>query len=275
MKRAAGEATQVLWQSCGTPEPCDVFGVPVPRLRAPPGDRCARCGSAPAPFDARELISTNFVPTKNANRIGAFGGRHFCGACIFAARTLRLRCIAWSASSAGLCFWPTRGEAQFPNALENLLSPPAPPFVVGIPLYGIAHGGEAHWRRTWWPGESVEKPLIKLQSKHVALYARTACSRERYPVQVDDAREFVLDREIWLRARDDAAVLMATLINEGLPGWRTKGALRDLVIPQRVSLTTAQIWPHLTAPLRQHTRTVWWPLFCDLMPTLESPDAKT
>lgn len=271
------EATRLLWQACGDPAPCDVLGTPIPCTRTP-GAHCARCGSAPASYDVRELISANFLPTKNANRISAFGGRHFCGACVFAARTLRLRCMSWFASAAGLAFWRTRPAALGslrPDALEILLSPPAPPFVVGIPAYGIAHGGEAHSHRTWWPGESTTEPLIKLQSKHVAIYARTACSRDRYPVQVDDAREFVLERDTWLRARDDAAALMAPLISDGVPPWRAKRALFDLAIPQRVSLATARAWPQLTSPLRCHGLTVWWPLFCDLVPALESPHAKT
>jgi hypothetical protein len=186
--------------------------------------------------------------------------------------------MSWFASGDGIAFWRTRPEAPgapAPDALASLLSPPAPPFVAGIPAYGIAHGGEAHSHRTWWPGELAQDPLIKLQSKHVAIYARTACSRDRYPVQVDDAREFVLDRDAWLRARDDAAVLMAALVKDGVPPYRAKLAVRDLAIPQRVSIVTACAWPHLTSPLRRHAMTVWWPLFCDLIPTLENTNATT
>jgi hypothetical protein len=154
------------------------------------------------------------------------------------------------------------------------MTPPEPPFVAAIPLYGIAHGGEAHWQRTWWPGATpAADPLIKLQSKHVAIYARVATSRERYPVQVDDAGEFVLERDAWLRARDHATAAMAPLVGDGVPPFRARAALRHFSIPGRVSPATARVWPALTAPIRHHGNAVWWPLFCDLIPTLEETNA--
>lgn len=264
------DATRIIWSGAGCPEPCDVLGSPIPRSRN--SGRCARCGTIPAMYDVAELISANFVPTKNANRIAAHGGRSYCAACVFAARTLRLRCVSWFASASGVEFWRTRPnrDTAKPDALARLIEPPEPPFVAAIPWYGIAHGGEAHYLRTWWPGESSSDPLIRLQSKHVAIYARVATSRDRYPVQVDDAGEFVLDRVLWMRARIDADTIMAMLVADGVPPIRARSALRDLALPARVSSPAARAWPGVTAPLRPYVQTVWWPLFCDLIPILET-----
>jgi hypothetical protein len=164
--------------------------------------------------------------------------------------------------------------------MATLLEPPTPPFVCGIPLYGISHGGEStskekpeqgpNYLRTWWPGEAAHAvPLTKLQSKHVAIYSRVALSRDRYPVQVNDALDFVLDREVWFRARDLANLLMRALVDDGVKGYPAKLALSELRIPFGASSATAARWPMLTAPLRQHYRATWWRLFVEFIPTLE------
>lgn len=255
--------------------PCDTSGVPLPAA-APPVP-CAKCNAPGSRYPKAILVSENFLPTRNANRLHAFGGETYCAACVFAAKTLRLRCISWFANPDGIRFWRTRPidqGAPRPDALETLLSPPKPPFVCGVPLYGIAHGGEAHWQRTWWPGEPPHTtPLIKLQSKHVALYARVGLSTERYPVQVDDAGEFLLDRSLWLRLRDAANVAMLRLVADGVPPFPAKKALSRLRLPARVSPVTARDWSALTAPLRNHVDATWWHTFCEFLPTLESDHA--
>lgn len=266
--------SRIVWSAAGEPEPCDTAGVELPR-RDRPVSHCAKCGASDGHYDLEQLISSNFVPTKNANRIHAFGGNRYCAACVFCARTLRLRCISWFASSSGVSVWRTRPEtkgAPRPDALAALLSPPAPPFVCGIPLYGISHGGEAHYRRTWWPGESAPDGgyLIRLQSKHVALYARESSSRDRYPVQVDDSSEFLLDRDVWLRSRDCAMAAMSDLVDAGLKPWPAKLSLRTLTIQGRVPSGVARHWRALVAPLVPHVSTIWWPLFCDLIQEIET-----
>jgi len=271
--------TQLIWRAAGSPVPCDVYGEPIPQARGE-ASHCARCGGEGGAYDVDQLVSSNFIPTRNANRIHAFGGTRYCAACVFCAKTLRLRCVSWFASAEGVRFWSIRAPGTDP--LAELLNPPAHPFVVGIPLYGIDHGGESvqeahgvpNWKRTWWPGEPMHPAaLIRLQSKHVALYSRTAYSRDRYPVQVDDHLDFVLDRDVWLRARDAATHLMRVLVEGGVPAWRAKQALRDLVLPPRSGLTAARLWPTLTAPLRPHAETTWWPVFCRLIPTLNTGEA--
>lgn len=270
--------THLIWRAAGAPTPCDTAGEPLPMARGE-STRCARCGSDGGVYARKTVVSTNFVPTRNANRLRGYGSGHYCPACTFCAKTLRLRCISWFASEDGIRFWRTRPETKDdprPDALATLLDPPKPPFVVGIPLYGIAHGGEAHWQRTWWPGEALpEHVLNRLQSKHVALYSRLATSRDRYPVQVDDQNEFVLERDAWLRARDAAAELVGAAVADGVHEYPAKIALRDLVLPRGGSASLARVWPSLTAPLRSLAGAHWWPVFCALFPDLETQHATT
>jgi len=265
------EATRLLWAAAGSPAPCDTKGEPIGKCR---GDgHCARCGAPDGCHSLAQLVSQNFLPTRNRNRLMAHGGTRFCPACLFAAKALRLRCISWFASTDGVGFFRTRPVekgALRPDALMELLSPPKPPFVAGVPLYGIAHGGEAHWMRTWWPGETLSAdPLIKLQSKHVALYARTAYSSDRYPVQVDDDKEVTVDRDTWLYARDDATSLMRSACDDGRKPWQSHKALQRLQLPPGSSSALARAWSSLTRPLQEHTSATWWPVFCSLIPPLE------
>src|SRR5690606_41500085 len=95
-----------------------------------------------------------------------------------------------------------------------------------------------------------EDPLIRLQSKHVALYSRLATSRDRYPVQVDDQNEFVLERDVWLRARDAAAELVGAAVADGVHEYPAKPALRDLGLPRGGSASLARARPSLPAPPR-------------------------
>lgn len=264
------EPTHIVWRGAGSPDPFDAFGDPIPKARKG-GGKCAKCGSPEGHWDLNEVVSNSFTSVRNDNRMSGYGGRNYCAACVFASRTLRLRCISWFAREDGIRFWRTRPEspeAERPDALAALLDPPEPPFVAGVPLYGISHGGEANWLRTPWHGNL--KPgnvLIKLQSKHVAIYARTGFSRDRYPVQVDDSSEFMLDRDLWLRLRDSANEVTRVLIADGVPPYPAKLTLKDLSLPKKVSPSVAAAWPRLTEELRRHSGSTWWRVFTELYPT--------
>jgi len=261
----------LIWEAAGSPLPCDTKGIVIPTARAQ--SHCARCGCTDGEYAAAQLVSQNFLPTRNDNRLSAFGGNRFCKACVFAAKTLRLRCLPWFASASGVEFYRTRAEvkgAVSPDPLKRLLSPPEPPFVAGIPLYGIAHGGEAHWRRTWWPGERTPAdPLIRLQSKHVALYSRTAYGRERYPVQIDDNKDVVVDRGVWGAAREVANAAMSAAIADGCKPWAAKRALAALAPPSGASPLLVRRWGELTRTLVPHAQSSWWLIFCSLIRELE------
>lgn len=263
-------ATELIWQACGSPNPFDMDGAAIRKAKMP-GTTCALCGRGDARYDVGEFVSNTFSPTRNDSRLAGFGGSHYCAACVFCSRTLRLRCISWFASSDGIRFWRTRPEQKGtpqPDALLSLLEPPEPPFVVGLPLYGIKHGGENHWRRTPWPGNlAPDMALKRLQSKHVAIYSRVATSRDRYPVQVDDGLDFVVDRDAWLRLRDAFCAALQLAISEGVPPYPAKMCIKDNKTPRGLSPRAVTTWKQLTAPFRQYIESPWWWTFCDLYPT--------
>jgi hypothetical protein len=282
------QPTQLIWSAAGSPTPFDMDGEPIPKAKTP--SHCACCNSPDGNYDLDEVLSSSFTTVRNGSRLAGFGGRNYCSACTFCARTLRLRCISWFASERGVDFWRTRPETPEyprPNALAALLNPPEPPFVCGMPLYGVKHGGEGHWQRTPWPlrlpdappGPPVISthidPLIRLQSKHVAIYARTAYSRDRYPVQVDDSLDFVLDRDLWLRLIDTADTVVHRCMADGVPPYPSKLALESLRLPSRVSPKLASSWRQITATIRPHITAPWWSLFCELYPTPEDTREKT
>lgn len=271
------QETQLIWEAAGRPEPCDTTGELIPVGR---GDmeRCARCGDPEGLFTHKQIVSTNFIPTRNANRLRTFATKKYCKACVFCSKTLRLRCVSWFATESGVLFWTTRPDQNGvrPDALDVLLNPPTPPFVVGVPLYGIAHGGEANWRRTWWPGEPMsDVPLTRLQSKHVAIYSRISFSRDLFPVQVDDQADFVLDRDVWLRARDAATIAIEACVADGIAPYPAKLSLLTLALPKKASLQLARTWSAITSPLRPLIGAQWFPLFIELLKTPEDTREKT
>lgn len=261
-------ATGLLWDAAGRPTPCGADGVPVPRRG---GGFCAACG-APAEYALGDTISDNFTSVKNASRAWAWGGHDVCASCVFATRTLRLRCAGWFASARGVEWWRTRPTvtewwasrcrhwpAERPDVLATLFAPPEPPFVAALPLAGIAHGGEANIHRTWWPGETAE--LSRLQAKHVAIYARVATSQERYPLQVDDQHDIVVDVPLWSRLRPIVAELIADMRECGVRWDDLRTALRTLLPPPRSSAVLTRTWRMRVEPLRPHHRASWWGLF--------------
>jgi hypothetical protein len=264
------QPTQLIWTAAGSPDPFDAEGEPVPRKSASMG-RCSMCNAPEAHYGIKNMISSTFVPTRNENRLSGYGGEFQCASCVFCARTLRLRCISWLATEDEIEFWRTRPETpdgQRPNALGKILNPPEPPFVLGLPLYGVKHGGEAHWQRTPWPGMlKPNDPLRRLQSKHVAIYARVAYSRERYPVQVDDGLDLVIDRDLWLRLRDLSDTVTALCMNDGIAPYQSKLSLERLELPRRSSSALARTWRSLTSQILPYVNAPWWGLFCELYPT--------
>lgn len=267
--------TQLIWSGAGKPEPFDCEGMPIQKAKEKLWSHCACCGDPAGRYTVKDVISTNFLPVRNESRLTPFGGTMFCEACVFAARTLRLRCCCWSATERGITFWPTRPQekgGERPDALATLLNPPEPPFVIGLPLYGISHGGEAHWKRTPWPGEKPEDVLIRLQSKHVAIYSRIGFSRDRYPIQVDDEGDYTVDRALWLRLREVATEWMQFAIDSGVPPYPSKKSLVTLTIPSGVGAANVARMIRLKPHLQKHSRSIWWPLFCELILTLPLPE---
>jgi hypothetical protein len=253
-----------VYRAMGEPSPTDSVGRTIPKLGD--GRPCAHCGE-PGWYRMSEAISDSFTTMKNASRAWPFGGDSVCAACIHACKSVALRCAGWFAKETGIWFFglrPLRGLPwSRPDALSTLLSPPEPPFVAGLPMYGIDHGGESNLDRCW-PGHA--DPLVRLQSKHVAIYARVATSRYRYPLQVDDQHDVVVDVALWSHLRSVAGDAMALLRGAGVGHQDTIQALYSLGCPSSAGPSVAAEWPRAVARLQQHCEAPWWRLFVSLMP---------
>ena len=323
--------TKFLWQAAGCPPPTETDGTPIlPRdLRAEAererrrlrkqidavravGDSaaveslertlatvvddpyCASCGGAASHrFD--DAISDNFTTVKNAHRAWPFGGRHVCAACLWCCKTLALRCAGFFARPDRIWFFALRPipgvPSTRPDPLDVLLHPPDPPFVAGLPLYGIDHGGEANLHRAIWPwaGNAPHaavraydggarlfvptNPLIKLQSKHTALYAEVSLSRGRYRLQVDDTGDVTVDVPLWTRLRIVCGELLDEMRRAGVGAQEAREALITLRPPRGYLIRTA-MWHERVEPMRPHVGAAWWGLFTTLLPMPDLP-AKT
>jgi len=257
--------------------------------------RCASCGE-PASYLVDDAISDSFTTMRNASRAWAYGGSAVCAGCVWCCRSLALRCCLWFARIAdergrgGIWFVPMRPipgcPSTRPDVFDALLNPPPPPFVAGLPLFGVDHGGEQNAHRAVWPwkGETPDpsvrdglyvpsNALVKLQSKHTALYAEVSTSRVQYRLQVDDALEVTVDVPLWRRLRAAATDLIADLRAGGVGAQSIRGALTHLEAPMRAprALIAPAAWRHRTKPFRPHAGSTWWGLFVQLLPIPDLP----
>lgn len=262
------KASQLIWRACGSPEPHDHEAIPIPPRGS--GAPCAGCGE-PGTHRMSDAISDNFTTTKNASRAWPFGGQDVCRACAFCARTLALRLALSFTTERGVWFVGTRPHPGMPwtrpDALAALLAPPDPPFVALYPQAGIDHGGEANLERAWWPGRpNHERPLSRLQSKHVAIYARVAYSRERYPIQVDDQHDVMVDVPLWTTLRARCEEMLLEMRQGGVGANDARDALCSLRPPPRCPTSLLRSWRAAVQPLQPHAGGMWWrPVFVNLL----------
>ena len=255
----------------------DSVGRPILPQRGPAG-ACAGCG-APAAWRMADAISDNVLTVLNAHRAWGHGGDRVCAACLFVCRSIPLRATLWfAAPGRGVFFVGTRplpglGGADSPwrrpDPLGVLLRPPAPPFVAGWGWMGIDKGGESHAQRAWWPGAAVpagQEPLVRLQAKHVGLYARVAFDADRYPLQVDDGDPILVDVPRWTRLRDTLAPLVAEARAAGVYASEIRAALLAGMAPTRCPLRLRSRWMSDLATTRDHLRAPWWTLFVEIFP---------
>lgn len=257
---------------------------------------CASCGEL-AEYLIDDALSDSFTTMRNASRAWAFGGGAVCTACVWCARSVALRSCLWFArlpdahGVGGVWFVPIRPLPGAPmtrqDPLEALLHPPPAPFVAGLPLYGIDHGGENNAHRAIWPwvGPSNRHPsvrdglwvppdpLVKLQSKHTALYADVSLTATRYRLQVDDALEVTVDVALWGSLRHQAMALLTALRAGGVGAIEAREALRTLRAPSRapLALIAPSSWRSAVSPFVAHAGAPWWALFVNLLPM---PDLK-
>lgn len=268
--------TDLIWRSAGRPLPCNTKGEPI-QARSKP-DACSHCGALGSTYRVRDAISDNFTTVANYSRLWPFNTNALCAACVFALQTLKLRCMAWFATERGFVWVPMRPPekgAERPSPLPLLLNPPEPPFVAAWPLFGINHGGEQNIQRCWWPQNSPElppNPLIKLQSKHVAIYARASHSRDVYPLQVDN-HDVTVDVRLWREMTDVASDILLRLRADGVAATDCREAIKTLRPPRRAALATIAEWSSMTRHLRQIHDALWWQLVVDeLLPIPPLPE---
>lgn len=282
-------ASHLVWKAAGCPAPFETDGAPIPAKGN--GSPCAACGE-PGSYRMAEAISDNFTTVKNRSRAWPMGGDMICAACIFACKALALRCALWFAREDGIWWVGTRPIPGLPwtrpDALSALLCPPEPPFVAAYPRTGIDHGGETHLDRCWWPkAPPPARPLTRLQSKHVAIYARVATSRARYPLQVDDQHDVVVDVAHWAAMRVACDELLAEMRAGCVGAMDAKAALVTLRPPPRCPLPLLARWSIRTRALASTHQAPWWPMFVELLwmpplpekemthaPTVHRADAK-
>jgi hypothetical protein len=283
---------EFLWRAAGCPIPIGTDGAPIPKFDWPAGTRCAATG-LPAEYRMDQAVSDNFTTVKNKSRAWSFGGVALSGAAIWACRTLALRCALFFATDRGIWFEAIRPIAGIQprfriDALEALLRPPPPPFVAGLPLYGIDHGGESNIERAiWWarpesgPAQAifpqgpwvrrtsglVTAPLIKLQSKHTAIYCQVSGSSERYHLQVDDASDIIVDVRLWRTLKPKAQELLAEMRDAGVGAMDARTALATLRAPKWGSVQFLSRWGRLTDGFQPFRAAPWWGrVFVPLLP---------
>lgn len=305
MSRPAERAARAVWEWCGRPPPVEYDGTPVVAHGHGHKTPCATCGDAAAPFDLDDAFSENFRTPRNFGRMFPFGGQRLCVGCVWAVKTLALRCAPWFAAPPdALAAWATRkGLAPMapvfapptgvwfyrsrplplpegapptqrmprPDVLGLLLDPPAPPFVAAFPLYGIDHGGENHVHRCPWNGIAPPDALPRLQAKHVAILAAVSTTRDRYTLQVDDAEPFPVDVARLAALRDEVAALLVALRAGGVGAEDARMALREMRPPPRCPLDVVASWRTRTTQIARVVDAAWWPFLIQLFPMPDLP----
>lgn len=266
-------ATRIIWQGAGSHAPHEYDGTPIPPRKGALAAVCAMCGEPGPRWTNEDAFSDNFRPLTHVNQLfpHAVQGAHvsLCAACVWCGKATRLRCASFFAREDGVWFVARR------DLLAHLLNPPEPPFVACALLYGADHGGEAHGWRAVWPREpalpaGVDR-LTRLQAKHAAVYAETALSRARYPLQWDDHTRVTVDVALWRELAARLGAIAATMRAASVGVTDARDAMRTLRAPMRAPVSVHRAWPTLVRGLDRYARAAWWPLITDLVPLPEAP----
>jgi hypothetical protein len=267
-------AQQIIYEGAGRPDVLDPEGAPLPKDDY---GVCAYCRGK-AVYRLKSCLSSNFVVCKQM----ALGAAGLCEACAFCLRDLRLRCAPWIAREDGVRFCLDRW-----GILDFLTHPPEPPFVAGLPWFGMSKGGQKNWQfaRVWHPdreeqllcpakidektGEVLREPQVlgKLQSKHTAIFAKASVSRDCYPLAIDDTGIVEVDVALWRR--------LGTLLTEALL-YLPVPCLEEWKAPEGGAQWEHGIihWRALTAPLEPYREAQWWPLLLAIVPRPERPEVE-
>lgn len=290
-----------LWRAAGSPAPRGADGEIIAPAAAEAGT-CAFTGASGAflfnqglsdNFTLLRLLPGASVSSACSRR-STRPQPALSAAAAWAARDLALRCAAWILEPARggdvLEWWPylrpaperveehraTWGDRTADGWLTWLLRPRPAETLAAMPKTGIEHGGEMCLGRCGWPGvgwrslsaESVvqyqraSRPLVKLQAKHVALFARPSQRRGVLLLQVDSDQVVEVDSVLWVAARELVESAASELVALGVPA----PAVRRGLLQQHLGLRApAAAHARLAALLRELDRLprhAFWPIFC-------------
>lgn len=146
--------------------------------------------------------------------------------------------------------------------VDGAHAPLSPPWPSALDWAALWRAYGRHRWAPWW--RYATWPAIKLQSKHVAIYARVSTNRDRYDLQVDDAGDFVLEVPLWRELRKLAEKLLLDMRQQGVGANDARAALERLQVPfgYRANATS---WRETIVPMRPHFEAPWWPLFVSLL----------
>lgn len=282
-----------LWRAAGQPRPRDATGdVLQPGAR---GATCALTGR-PAEYAWSQALSENFGTLRRLTPPGATSEPELSlsTAAAWAARELALRCATWilepTEDGDVLEWWPSTRPA--PERVEEhrafwggrtadgylawLLRPRPAGTLAAYPKTGIEHGGEMCLGRCGWPDigwrrlsaasvveyRRAERPLLKLQAKHVALFARPSLRNAALLLQVDSDLVVEVEAQVWAEARPVAEDAAADLVGLGVRASAVRRGLEqhtlDLRAPPAAHARLAEAMRDLDR-LRSHP---FWPIFC-------------
>lgn len=246
-------------------------------------------------FPYRSDPSTSVTTRHGAERYAV----HAAG--VFAAKTILFRCCSWILEPGDdgdiLDFWPMTPPPKDEGApapgdtaeklaakaksaakragygrmfegkshtdwLDWLLAERPAGTVAAIPRYGIDHGGEANAYRCAIAGQPTPSdPLIKLQAKHVAIYAQASTSRGGLALQVDDDTPIDVRVDDWRRIVIPVRDVLRALIAAGLTEYRARLALSSMTCPPGQSARIAAILVAARNTFAKYITEPFWPIF--------------
>jgi len=282
-----------LWIAAGQPPPRDAAGEVI--QPGPGGAACAFTGD-PAEYAWSQALSENFGTLRRIVPPGAASEPELSlsTAAAWAARELALRCATWilePAEDGDVLEWcpsmrpaPERaeehravwGDRTADGFLAWLLRPRPAGTVAAYPKTGIEHGGEMCLGRCGWPGvgwrrlsaasvveyRRAERPLLKLQAKHVALFARPSRHAGTLLLQVDSDLVVEVETQIWTEARPTVETAAAELVELGVRASAVRRGLDQHTLDLRAPPAAHARLAELLRDLGRLHRHPFWSIFC-------------
>lgn len=154
---------------------------------------------------------------------------------------------------------------SYTDWLDWLLASRPAGTVAAIPRYGIAHGGEANAYRCVVAGRAKQPadPLVKLQAKHVAIYAQPSTSPGGLALQVDDDTPIDVRVDEWRALVIPVRGVLRDLIGLGLTEYRARQALITMTCPAGHAARVAALLVAARKTFAKHLTEPFWPIFAE------------